>query len=40
MSFVLYENGVTRDLVMDYGDYKLAGTLKAVEALEQQPCDP
>ncbi len=39
MSFILYENGVTRDLVMDYGDYKLSGTLEAIEALEQQSCE-
>ena len=28
MSFTLYENGVTNDLVMDYGDYALSGSLK------------
>ncbi len=38
MSFVLYENGVTRDLVMDYGDYKLSGTLESIEALDQEDC--
>lgn len=27
ISFKLYENGVTRDLVMDYGDFTMTGTL-------------
>ena len=27
ISFKLYENGVTRDLVMDYGDFSMTGTL-------------
>ena len=39
MSFVLYENGVTRDLMMDYGDYVLSGTIESIEALEPSPCE-
>ena len=38
MQFTLYENGVTNDLVMDYGDYALAGSLDAIEALEAPDC--
>ncbi len=38
MSFTLYENGVTNDLVMDYGDYALAGSLKTIEPLEKPAC--
>jgi hypothetical protein len=38
MSFTLYENGVTNDLVMDYGDYALSGSLKNIEALAIPDC--
>ena len=38
MSFTLYENGVTNDLVMDYGDYALSGSLKTIEALARSDC--
>ena len=38
MSFTLYENGVTSDLVMDYGDYALAGSLKTIEPLNSPTC--
>ena len=38
MSFLLYENGVTRDLVMDYGDYVLSGKLESLDLLEPSPC--
>ena len=38
MSFTLYENGVTNDLVMDYGDYALAGTLQTIEPLAKTNC--
>ena len=27
ISFKLYENGLTRDLIMDYGDFSIKGTL-------------
>ena len=41
MSFTLYENGVTNDLVMDYGDYALSGSLEEIEPLADQGCpDP
>lgn len=38
MSFTLYENGVTNDLIMDYGDYALSGSLDSIEALEAPEC--
>ncbi len=38
MSFTLYENGVTSDLVMDYGDYALSGSLNKLERLSQPDC--
>ena len=40
MNFMLYENGVTRDLVMDYGDYALSGTLESITALDRDSCPP
>lgn len=40
MSFKLYENGITRDLTMDYGDFVLSGNLSKLELLEKQSCDP
>lgn len=40
MSFMLYENGVTSDLVMDYGDYALSGSLTDVERLSKSDCQP
>lgn len=38
MSFVLYENGVGRDLKIDYGDFALLGTLVHLEMLPVPPC--
>jgi EipB-like len=38
ISFKLYENGVTRDLVMDYGDFVLTGALKQLDLLPQESC--
>jgi hypothetical protein len=39
MQFTLYENGVTNDLVMDYGDYALSGSLQEIEALAAPDCE-
>lgn len=39
MSFKLYENGITRDLVLDYGDFVLTGKLKKLDILETASCD-
>jgi len=38
MSFTLYENGVTSDLMMDYGDYALSGSLQKIEPLNSPTC--
>ncbi|CDM58237.1 MULTISPECIES: cell envelope integrity EipB family protein [Rhizobium] len=34
MSFKLYENGITRDLTLDYGDFVLSGRLAKLELLD------
>lgn len=39
MSFKLYDNGITRDLVMDYGDFVLSGSLARLELLEKPACN-
>jgi hypothetical protein len=39
MSFKLYENGITRDLTMDYGEFVLSGTLARLELLDRPNCD-
>jgi len=38
MSFKLYENGVSRDLTMDYGDFVLKGSLVKLDFLPVAPC--
>jgi hypothetical protein len=40
MSFTLYENGVTNNLIMDYGDYALSGSLTEIEPLVAADCRP
>lgn len=37
-SFLLYENGVTRDLTMRYPEYQLKATLKEIEFLDVESC--
>lgn len=37
-SFKLYDNGVTRDLTLDYGDIVLSGRLAQLEMLEAAGC--
>lgn len=39
MSFKLYENGITRDLTMDYGDFVLTGKLAKLDILQPESCD-
>lgn len=39
-SFLLYENGISRKLVMRYPDYSLAGHLTSLEILKKEPCKP
>jgi hypothetical protein len=38
ISFKLYENGVTRDLILDYGDYSLKALLKNLKVLPATKC--
>jgi hypothetical protein len=38
IDFRLYENGVSRDLLIDYGDFSLHGTLTALEYLKAPAC--
>ena len=37
-SFVMYSNGVSSDLVLDYGDFSVTGTLTRVEPLPAPKC--
>ena len=39
MSFKLYENGITRDLTMDYGDFVLTGKLAKLDILKPGTCE-
>ena len=38
MSFELYENGVSRKLVLDYNDFVIAGALGKFDAKDVKPC--
>jgi hypothetical protein len=38
ISFKLHENGVTRDLLMDYGDFSMTGKLVSLAFLPPQAC--
>jgi hypothetical protein len=38
VGFELFENGVAANLLLDYGDFKLAGDLKQLEFLDQPAC--
>ena len=39
IAFELYENGVSRQLVINYGEFALRGTLSRVEWLAENPCN-
>jgi len=39
MSFRFFENGVTRNLKIDYGNFVIDGTLARVEYLDEATCD-
>lgn len=39
ISFQLWENGVSTDLTMDYGDFALSGALTTYETLPPSDCD-
>jgi len=38
LSFLIYANGITRRLELDYGEFTIVGKLASVELLERQPC--
>jgi hypothetical protein len=38
VSFDLYANGVSRDLLLDYGDFSIRGALTEIDALPQSSC--
>lgn len=38
VSFTLYENGISSDLILDYGDFSVTGKLEKIEVLERPQC--
>ena len=38
ITFELYENGVSRALMLDYGDFVLSGELTSFEMKDVKPC--
>jgi EipB-like len=38
ISFELYENGISRTLVLDYNDFSISGVLKVLELKDGKPC--
>ena len=38
-SYDLFSNGVSRKIVLDYGDFTLVGALKQIDFLDNKPCD-
>ncbi|MTI44208.1 uncharacterized protein DUF1849 [Roseibium hamelinense] len=38
LSFVLYENGISRRLNLDYGDFTIEGKLRELEFYDHAPC--
>jgi hypothetical protein len=38
VSYMLYENGISSDLVLDYGDFSVTGKLEKIEVLERPKC--
>lgn len=38
IKFELYENGVSRALVLDYGDFAISGTMTTLEMRPSKPC--
>ena len=39
ISFLLYESGISRRLVLDYGDFTIIGRLSSLELLPTTPCE-
>lgn len=40
LSFLYFENGVSRRLLIDYGSFSIRGELRKLEMLEPTPCPP
>ena len=38
LKFELYENGVSRSLLLDYGDFAISGTMTTLEMRDRRPC--
>ncbi len=38
MAFIVYQNGITRDMRIDYGQFALVGKLTALELLPEEEC--
>ncbi|MDH7794515.1 MULTISPECIES: cell envelope integrity EipB family protein [unclassified Beijerinckia] len=38
MAFQMWDNGISSDLVLDYGDFALKGTMSKLEMLPESPC--
>jgi len=39
IAFKMHDNGITRSLEMDYGDFSLTGTMEELELFELEECD-
>ena len=40
ISFELYDNGVARALLLDYGDFAVSGEMTSLQVKEAKPCQP
>jgi expansin (peptidoglycan-binding protein) len=38
ITFELYENGISRALLLDYNDFAISGELKSLEIRDVKPC--
>jgi hypothetical protein len=38
ITFELYENGISRALLLDYNDFAISGELKTLEIKDTKPC--
>ncbi len=38
LSFLLYENGISRQMVLDYGEFAIKGTLSDLKLYDETPC--
>jgi hypothetical protein len=39
IKFELYENGISRKLVLDYNDFAISGELTSIEVRDTKPCN-